>query len=145
MSRAGWIAAAVLALGTASCQTLGGSGASGTDFARYRTELAEARARMDRAAQEGDVPGASKAMGEIGRHFNAIESRTSSMNLMDAEAMKIQIATGRRTMTEADRWVQVNDAEAVRSQTALLRPVLDEIDVLLDRAVKSSASPAETP
>lgn len=145
-ARAGFLAAAcLLALGACSCETLSGSGASGAELARSKTELTESRARLRRAAQDGDVQGASRAMTEIGRQFDAVEAKSSSMNLMDREALKIQIATGRRTITEAQRWVPVNDAEAIRSQTALLNPVLDQIDVLLDRAVKSSATPAETP
>jgi len=131
-----------IALGTASCQTLSGTGDSGADFAKYRTSLADAKGRMDQAAQNSDIATVSQAMGEIGHDFDAIEQKTSAMNLMDNESMKIQIATGRRTITETDRWVQVNDAEAVRSQVAQLDPVLGEIDVLLDRAVKSSTTPA---
>lgn len=132
--------AALLAVGVASCQTLGGTGASGADFAKYRTDLAESKTRMDQAAQSGDIQGADRAMDAIARNFDAIESKTSSMNLMDNETMKIQIATGRRIITETDRWVQINDAEAVRSQVAQLDPVLGQIDLLLDRAVKSSAT-----
>lgn len=131
--------AAVLA-GVASCQTLGGTGASGADLAASRTSLSEARGRMDRAAQSSDVQGVSKAMKEIGQEFNAIESKGSSMNLMDSQTMKLQIATGRNTITATDPWIQNNDADAVRSQVAQLDPILDEIDGLLDRAVKSSAT-----
>lgn len=138
------LAVALVALASSSCQTLGGSGDSGAELARSRTELTAARARLHRAAQSSDAPGASRAMGEIRSLFDTIEAKSGSMNLMDREALKIQIATGRRTMTEADRWVQVNDAEAIRSQTALLDPVLDQIDVLLDRAVRSSAGSAGT-
>lgn len=131
-----------VAVGVVSCQTLGGTGDAGTDFAKYRASLADAKSRMDRAAQDSDIATVSKAMGEIGQDFDAIEQKTSAMNLMDNESMKIQIATGRQTITETDRWVQVNDAEAVRSQVAQLDPVLGQIDVLLDRAVKSSTTPA---
>ncbi len=137
--------ALVLILGASSCQTLSGGGSAGPELCRLRTELTVTGARLRRATQDGDVQGASRAMAEIRRQFDAIESNSSSMNLMDREALKIQIATGRRSLTEAVRWVLVNDVEAVRSQTALLEPVLDQIDVLLDRAVKSSATAAETP
>lgn len=136
---------AAVAIGAASCQTLAGKSDSSADFAAYRTALSEAKGRMDRAAQDSDVQGVSKAMKEIGDQFNTIESKTSSMNLMDNETMKIQIATGRNTITQTGPWVQNNDAEAVRSQVAQLDPVLDQIDVLLDRAVKSSAPDAGTP
>jgi len=131
-------AAAAAALAAVSCQTLSGTGASGADFAKMRTELSESKGRMDRAAQSSDVQAVSKEMQEISGKFDAIESRTTSMNLMDGQTMRIQIATGRRVMQETDRWVQTNDAEAVRSQVAQLDPVLDQVDVLLDRAVKSS-------
>lgn len=138
-------ALAMIVAGATSCQTLGGSGASGADFAAYRSSLSDARGRMDRAAQDSDIQGVAKAMTEIGKQFDAIEAKTSAMNLMDNETMKIQIATGRRIITETDRWVQVNDPEAVRSQVAQLDPVLAEIDGLLDRAVKSSAPATGTP
>lgn len=137
--------AAVLVVGAASCQTLGGTGNAGADLAKSRASLSEARAKLDRAARDGDLQKVSSAMGEIGTQFDAIESKTTSMNLMDNETMKIQIATGRRTMTETDRWIQVNDAEAVRSQVAQLDPVLDQVDVLLDRAVKSSTPASGAP
>lgn len=133
-----------VAIGAASCQTLAGKGDAGADFAASRTALSEAKTHMDHAAQDSDVQGVSKAMKEIGEQFNAIESKASAMNIMDNESMKIQIATGRNTITQTDAWVQNNDAEAVRSQVAQLDPILDQIDVLLDRAVKSSV-PASGP
>lgn len=139
MARSALIAAAGLAaLLVVSCQTLSGSGASGAEFAASRQKLIETRTSMDKAAQDGDLSAVGKAMGEIGTQFDAIESRGSSMNIMDLESMKIQMATGRHAITETDRWIQVNDAEAVRNQVAQLDPILDEIDGLLDRAVKSS-------
>ena len=133
------------AIGTVSCQTLSGSGASGAEFTKSRELLRETRGRMDRAAQGSDLPAAWRALTEIRQQFDAIEAKTSSMNLMDNETMKIQIATGRRTITETDRWVQVNDADAVRSQVAQLDPILDQIDLLLDRAIKSSTPASGTP
>jgi hypothetical protein len=133
-----------VAIGASSCQTLAGKGDAGADFDASRTALSEARTRMDHAARDSDVQGVSKAMKEIGEQFNAIESKASAMNIMDNESMKIQIATGRNTITQTDAWVQNNDADAVRSQVAQLDPILDQIDVLLDRAVKSSVPASGT-
>ena len=146
MSRRGpWRAAALLgvvlaaALAVVSCESLAGSQDQGAALAKYKAQLADLKTRMDTAAQSSDLQGVASAMKEIGSSFDAIEARGSSMNLMDHESLKIQLATGRNTMTETDRWIQVNDADAVRNQVAQLDPVLGEIDVLLDRAVKSSA------
>lgn len=97
---------------------------------------------MNRAVSEGDLQAVNASLRAIGSHFDAIESKSSAMNLMDRESMAIKIATGRRTITEVNRWIQVNDAEAVRSQVAELDPILGEVDVLLDRAVKSSVPAA---
>ncbi|HLQ66499.1 MAG TPA: hypothetical protein VK123_04605 [Candidatus Limnocylindrales bacterium] len=130
--------AAVLALAGTSCETLSGAGKSGAQFAQYRQSLAESRATLDKAAQDGDLQAVGTSMTTIGSQFDAIESKGGDMNVMDRESMAIQIATGRRTMTEASRWISVNDADAVRSQVAELDPILTEVDVLLDRAVKSS-------
>jgi hypothetical protein len=130
--------AAILALAASSCETLSGAGHSGAQFAQYRQALAESRATLDKAAQDGDLQAVNTSMRSIGSQFDAIESKGGDMNIMDRESMAIQLATGRRTMTEASRWVSVNDADAVRSQVAELDPILTEVDVLLDRAVKSS-------
>jgi hypothetical protein len=130
--------AALLALGASSCETLSGSGQSGADFAQSRAELAASRSALNRAAMDGDLPAVATSLRGVGSQFDAIEKKNSSMNLMDRENLNIQIATGRRIITETSRWVSVNDADAVRSQVSELDPILVKIDALLDRAVKSS-------
>ncbi len=87
---------------------------------------------------DGDLQGVATSLRAVGSQFDAVEKKSSAMNLMDRENLNIQIATGRRIITETSRWVSVNDADAVRSQVAELDPILVKIDVLLDRAVKSS-------
>jgi hypothetical protein len=135
-----------LALATSSCETLSGSGKSGAELALERTQLSETRAALNRATQEGDLQRVGPLLSAIRVKFDAIEAKSSSMNLLDREHLAIKIATGRRTIAEAERWVPVNDVEAVRSQIAELDPMLGEIDVLLDRAVKSSETPStQTP
>jgi hypothetical protein len=129
---------AALSFGATSCQTLAGSGQSGAALGDSKAKLSESRASMDRASQEGDLQGVGTAMRSIGTQFDVVESKSSAMNLMDRENMAIQIATGRNTIKETERWIQSNDAEAVRSQVAQLDPILDNVDGLLDRAVKSS-------
>ena len=139
-------AAALLTLAVSSCETLSGSGQSGADLARERTQLSETRAALNRATQEGDLTRVGVLLSAVRTKFDAIESKSSSMNLLDREHLAIKIATGRRTISEAERWVPVNDVEAVRSQVGNLDPILGEIDVLLDRAVKSSETPStQTP
>jgi predicted small secreted protein len=135
---AGVAALLALAMGVTSCETLSGSGKSGAALAESKEKLTESRAALNRAAQDGDLQGVGTAMRSIGSLFDTIESKSSAMNLMDRENMAIQIATGRRTITETDRWIQSNDTEAVRSQVSQLDPILANIDGLLDRAVKSS-------
>jgi len=136
--------AALLALAASSCETLSGSGQSGAQFAQNRAQLSESRAALNRTARDSDLQGVSTSLRDIGSQFDAIESKGSAMNLMDRENMNIQIATGRRIITETSRWVQVNDADAVRSQVGELDPILEKVDVLLDRAVKSSVPASET-
>lgn len=87
---------------------------------------------------DGDLQAVATSLRAVGSQFDAVEKKSSAMNLMDRENLNIQIATGRRIITETSRWVSVNDADAVRSQVAELDPILVKIDVLLDRAVKSS-------
>jgi hypothetical protein len=127
-----------LTLGASSCETLSGSGKSGADFAQSRVELAASRSALNRAAMDANLQAVATSLRAVESQFNAIEKKNSGINLMDRENLNIQIATGRRIITETSRWVTVNDAEAVRSQVAQLDPILANIDVLLDRAVKSS-------
>lgn len=93
---------------------------------------------------DGDLQAVATSIRGVGSQFDAIEKKNSSMNLMDRENLNIQIATGRRIITETSRWVSVNDADAVRSQVSELDPILAKIDALLDRAVKSSVPAAGT-
>jgi hypothetical protein len=132
------LALVALSFGATSCQTLAGSGQSGAALADSKAKLVDSRAAMDRAVQSGDLQAVGSAMKAIGDQFDVVESKSSAMNLMDRENMAIQIATGRRTITETDRWIQSNDADAVKNQVAQLDPILDNVDGLLDRAVKSS-------
>jgi hypothetical protein len=121
-----------------SCQTLSGSGKGGAEFAQARHQLADARTALDRAAADGNVDQIAPLLRSISSSFDALEARSSAMNLVDREHMAIQIATGRRTITEASRWVDAADVDAVRSQVKELDGTLAEMDAILERTIRGS-------
>jgi hypothetical protein len=132
------VAALAVALALPACQTLSGSGKGGPELAQLREQLGNTRTALDRASEEGDLPRAGALLSALGSRFDELESRSSAINLVDRESMAIQVATGRRAITEADRWVQSGDSEAVRGQVHQLDQVLDELDRILARAVRGS-------
>jgi len=67
-----------------------------------------------------------------------MENRSSAINMVDREHLAISIATGRRNITETDRWVASGDVDAVRSQVKELDAILGDIDQILDRTIRGS-------
>jgi hypothetical protein len=130
--------AAVLLLAPAGCQTLSGSGEGRAEFVEHRQKLADARAALERAASRGDLAATREQLGSLRSRLDTIESRSSAMNMIDRQHAALQIATARRTMTEADRWIDAGDAESVRTEVAKLGGLLTEIDTLLDRTIRGS-------
>jgi chromosome segregation ATPase len=117
---------------------LAGSGAGKAEFVEHRQKLTEDRRALERAAAQGDLSTARTLLSSIRSRLDTIEKKTSAMNMIDRQSTAIQIATARRTMTEAERYVDSGDAEAVRAQVEQLSGILAEIDTLLDRTIKGS-------
>ena len=130
--------ATAIALAASSCQTLSGSGKGGAEFVQVRRQLADARIALDRAAANGNIDEIAPLLRSISGEFDVMESRSSAMNLVDREHIAIQIATGRRTITEASRWVDASDIDAVRSQVRELDGTLAEVDQILERTIRGS-------
>ena len=133
---------AAAGLAAAGCPTLSGSGGSAPELVQLRDQLRTSRAGLEQAAQGGDLSRAGSLLGEIRSGIDAAESRSSAMNLLDRQHLALQVATGRRALTEADRWVQAGDADAVREEVRQIGIVLTEIDVLLERTIRAAAAEA---
>jgi chromosome segregation ATPase len=127
-----------LLLALAGCQTMAGTGEGKAEFVEHRQKLSEDRAALDRAVAQGDLSTARTLLASIRARLDTIEKETSAMNMIDRQSTALQIATARRTMTEADRYIDSGDAESVRTQITLLNGILAEIDTLLDRTIKGS-------
>ena len=134
------LAAALVLAGTAvaSCQSLSGSGKGGPEFIQVRKQLADARTSLDQAAADGNLDQVGPLLKSISSNFDVMESRSSAINIVDREHLAIQIATGRRAVTETDRWVASTDVDAVRSQVKELDGILADIDQILDRTIRGS-------
>jgi len=121
-----------------SCQTLAGSGKGGAEFIQVRKQLTDARNSLDQAASDGNMDQMGPLLKSISSNFDVMENRSSAINIVDREHLAIQIATGRRTITETDRWVASADVDAVRSQVKELDGILADIDQILDRTIRGS-------
>lgn len=130
--------AAALLLALAGCQTLAGSGEGKSQFVEHRAKLAEERAAVERAASQGDLASVRARIAAIRTRLSAIESQSSAMNLIDRQHLALQAATARRTMTEAERWLDAGDAESVRTEVGKLGGNLIEVDTILDRTIRGS-------
>jgi len=131
-------ALALVATAVSSCQTLSGSGKGGPEFIQVRKQLTDARTSLDQAASDGSLDRVGPLLKSISSNFDVMENRSSAINMVDREHLAIQIATGRRTITETDRWVASADVDAVRSQVKELDGILADIDQILDRAIRGS-------
>jgi len=131
-------ALALAGLGASSCQTLSGSGKGGPEFIQVRKQLSDARASLDQAASNGSVDQVGPLLKSISSNFDVMENQSSAINMVDREHMAISIATGRRNITETDRWVASGDVDAVRSQVKELDAILGDIDQILDRTIRGS-------
>ena len=135
-----------LALGLllASCETLAGSGGSAAEFTKLKEGLAGARGRLDRAVAEGATDQIAEPLAAVGAQLDEIQSKSSAMNLLDRENLAIQAASGRGLITTTQQWVANGDIETVRSEVRNLNGVLDEVNSLLDRAIRSAAVPSQS-
>jgi len=133
--------AAVLGLAAfaaSSCQSLAGSGKGGAQFAEVRKELTDAKSSLDQAASDGSLDKISPLLHSISSNFDVMENRSSAINMVDREHLALSVATGRRTMTETDRWVSSGDVDAVRGQVKELDGILTDIDQILERTIRGS-------
>jgi hypothetical protein len=117
---------------------MAGSGEGRAEFVEHRQKLSEDRAALERAAAQGDLLATRGHLGSLRTRLDTIETRASAMNMLDRQHTALQIATARRTMSQAERWIDAGDAEAVRAEVAALGAVLLEIDTLLDRTIRGS-------
>jgi hypothetical protein len=130
--------AAALLLALAGCQTLAGSGEGKAEFVEHRAKLGEDRVAVEGCANQGDLSSLRTRFGAIRTRLDAIESQTSAMNLLDRQHAALQIATARRNMTEAERWIDAGDAESARAEVTRLGGTLLEIEAILARTIRGS-------
>ena len=117
---------------------MAGTGEGKAEFVEHRQKLSEDRVALDHAAAQGDLSTARTLLASIRARLDTIEKKTSAMNMIDRQSTALQIATARRTMTEAERYIDSGDAESARAQITQLNGILAEIDTLLDRTIKGS-------
>ncbi len=123
-----------------SCQWAGDTKAVRVPFANLKQRLEESQATLKRAIEEGSLDRTPAAIRALGERFDEISAQSSAMNLLDREHLAINIATARRCLTAIDRYCVAGDQELVRTQFDQLEPTIGEIQVLLDRAIKTTTA-----
>lgn len=143
-NRALWpwtVAAFLLALLVVpSCQWAGDASARRVSYAVLKKQIDDVQTRLNSAVQNNEaerVPGLDR---EMNAALDAAMNQRSAMNLLDREHLAINVATARRCMTDMDRYAQSGDMELLRAQTQQLAPTISEIQVLLDRAEKTTTA-----
>lgn len=137
-TRAACLLAALLAV--PSCQWAGDTKAVRVPFAELKQRVEDARARIESAVQEGSVDRVPALDQALNAELDAAAAQSSAMNLLDRQHLAINVATARRCLTEMDRFAQSGDVEDLRAQFQQLQPTVAEIQVLLERAERTTTA-----
>ena len=140
--------AAVVLFSGSGCEQLqmkfSGKKDQGPQLTALRKSIADYRARFLTAVsttEATDIPG---LLQEGGRLLDAVEKQAETMSFMDSQAIKIDVASGRKILTAARGFSDSNDMDGVRSHREKLDGVLFDIDSILARAaaMTDNAPPA---
>jgi hypothetical protein len=137
VNRTGALALAAILLWAApsGCKKAGGS-APAIPFSELREQLTEAHQRLASATAQGTVERVPELDRTIGSTLDAIQARSTSMDLLEREALAIQVASARQCLTALDRYAASGDVDLVAAQLKQLDTVLGEVDTILERAVR---------
>jgi len=139
--RIAWLVAALLAvLAASSCQWAGDTKAARVSFSALKESIEDVSGRLDGAVEEGAadrVPGLDRELNTV---LDTTEKQSAAMNILDREHLAISIATARQCITAMDRYAQSGDSELLRAQNQQLQPTIKEIQELLERADRTTAT-----
>jgi len=127
--------AALLLPAFGACQKAGGP-ASGPSFSELRQRLDEAQTGLTSAASEGSIERVAELDRSLAATLDAIESRSSSLDLLSRESLNIQIASARQCLAALDRYAASGDVDLVTAQLKQLGPIVNEVDTILERGVR---------
>ena len=137
--RAPWLLALISAgLLASSCQWAGDTKAVHVSFAALKSQLDDVNTRLTSAIQNGEAERVAGLDKELNTVLDAAMSQSSAMNLLDREHLSIAVATARRCITDMDRYSQSGDVDLLRAQAQQLAPTIAEIQVLFDRAERTT-------
>jgi hypothetical protein len=140
--------AAMLLLSPLGCDrvqtALSGKKDQGPELAALRKQIADFRARFHSAVQEGRTGDVGAIFDDGGRLLDAIETQAGKMSLMDGQSVKLQVASARNLMKDAQPFIESGDVDGVRAAQQKLDQALFEIDSILDRATMMTDSPQKT-
>jgi hypothetical protein len=141
-TRGDWTVVALLValLLAPSCEWAGDTNAARVPFAALKRQVDDVQARLNSAVQNGEAERVPDLDREMNATLDAAMNQRSAMNLLDREHLAINVATARRCLTDMDRYAQSGDMELLRAQVQQLAPTIAEIQVLLDRADKTTTA-----
>ena len=141
-ARAGLPLAALLVLliSAPSCQWAGDKTAAHASFIVLKQQVQDVSTRLNSAIESGENDRVQALDKELNTTLDAAMKQSSAMNLLDREHLAINVATARRCLTDMDRFAQSGDSDLVRNQAQQLKPTVDEIVELLDRAERTTTA-----
>jgi hypothetical protein len=116
-------------------QQAGGS-ASGPSFTELKQRLDEAQSGLTSAVAEGSTERVAQLDRSVSTTLDAIESRSSSLDLLSREGLNIQVASARQCLVALDRYASSGDVDLVTAQLKQLGPIVTEIDTILERGIR---------
>lgn len=141
-------AAGLLLVAPAGCQrvqtALSGKSDQGPELAALKQRISDFRSRFASAAQQGDQGSIGTVLQDAGPLLDAIEKQASSMSFMDGQSVKIQVASARNLLRDAQPFVDSGDIDGIRAAQGKVDAALFDISNTIDRAAVMTDNPKGT-
>ena len=123
-----------------SCQWAGDTTAVHASFIVLKQQVQDVSSRLFSAIDSGENDRVAGLVKELNVSLDTAMKQSSAMNILDREHLAISVATARRCLADMDRFAQSGDSDLVRNQAQQLKPTVDEIVELLDRAQRTTTA-----
>ena len=130
----------VLLVSGSSCQWAGDTTAVHASFIVLKQQVQDISSRLFSAIDNGEndrIQGLDK---ELNTTLDTAMKQSSAMNILDREHLAISVATARRCIADMDRFAQSGDSDLVKNQAQQLKPTVEEIVDLLERAERTTTA-----
>src|SRR5262245_4675059 len=127
--------ASLALLSATGCQKAGGS-VSGPKFSELRESLDDLHQKITAAAAAPEFDRVSSLGRSLSEVLDAIESRSSSLDLLSRETLALHVASARKCLTDVDRYATSGDQDLVQAQVKQLDGIIGDIGTVLERGIR---------